>query len=392
MGGSSSRFETIVLPKPTTPTTGITISTSKPCVANCSQCPEGEPKTKDCCTPCSLLVPANVSSSAVILSRTSTASSTCPQGWSTNKFSVPRDGYEGECTKDGTKILLGTGPFSSSTKLFIKPTIPFKIMMNGKAHDISTLTLYHPSPVRIENVQHDAVLSLGDPSVGSPFVVLIPIVSSSLGGPAANFVGKIVSQMASFITTDTTTPPEVSVSTGADWNLSSVIPVGERSLAKGSFFTWIGGAYEQYRSPKSTFYRTILDWKPMKPETTYVLMAEPIKVNPTDLTEIMRLPITKPDDSIHQITNVQYKPGIRKSAASPQTIRSVTNVSSPTKIPILELLMIVLTGILTLVGIHYGLTWALDKNKGTILRRWGDVIAKTFPKKVPVPPTNPQLS
>ena len=58
--------------------------------------------------------------------------------------------------------------YGALTKLFLKPTIPFKVSFNdglGTTHEIPQVTLisvFHPCPIRIESVQYDAVIQIGD--------------------------------------------------------------------------------------------------------------------------------------------------------------------------------------------------------------------------------------
>lgn len=86
-----------------------------------------------------------------------------------------------------------SGSYSSVTKLFIKPSIPFKIELNGKPHTISVMTLMHPSPIRMENVQHDAMLTLGDPGEknNDGLVVLVPLQGSLMAGASGEFMNKV---------------------------------------------------------------------------------------------------------------------------------------------------------------------------------------------------------
>jgi len=68
---------------------------------------------------------------------------------------------------DNDAVQLNTDTYGALTKLFIKPTIPFKVSFaNGfRLNDELTATLlsvFHPCPIRIETVQYDAVLQIGD--------------------------------------------------------------------------------------------------------------------------------------------------------------------------------------------------------------------------------------
>lgn len=104
-------------------------------------------------------------------------------------------------TSTVTLTRLTNKPYSSLSKVFIKPSLPFKLSFNDPNPDapkgtmrdytIDTMAVYYPSPIRIENVQHDAVLSLGDPSVGSDLVVLIPLAVSNTANVGTSFLDRI---------------------------------------------------------------------------------------------------------------------------------------------------------------------------------------------------------
>jgi hypothetical protein len=94
----------------------------------------------------------------------------------------------------------GSENFSELSKLFIKPSMPFQVHYtyddaSGKSQtekiDVSMMTVYYPSPIRIENVQHDAVLSLGDPSAGSSAVILIPLTASNIVNAGTAFLDRV---------------------------------------------------------------------------------------------------------------------------------------------------------------------------------------------------------
>ena len=87
---------------------------------------------------------------------------------------------------------VSTGGFSSDTKALITPSIPLKMSLDGIAFDVSTITVYHPCPLKIQDQQADAVISLNDPAVGNPtHVVLIPITTGDSYSPSAEFFSKI---------------------------------------------------------------------------------------------------------------------------------------------------------------------------------------------------------
>ena len=57
--------------------------------------------------------------------------------------------------------------YGALTKLFLKPTLPFKVSFNDgiTTHEIpqvKLISVFHPCPIRIESIQYDAVIQIGD--------------------------------------------------------------------------------------------------------------------------------------------------------------------------------------------------------------------------------------
>ena len=57
--------------------------------------------------------------------------------------------------------------YGALTKLFLKPTLPFKVSFNDgiATHEIpqvKLISVFHPCPIRIESIQYDAVIQIGD--------------------------------------------------------------------------------------------------------------------------------------------------------------------------------------------------------------------------------------
>lgn len=64
-------------------------------------------------------------------------------------------------------VQVNTDTYGALTRLFLKPTIPFKLTFNdglsGPVNlNVKLLSVFHPCPVRIESVQYDAVIQIGD--------------------------------------------------------------------------------------------------------------------------------------------------------------------------------------------------------------------------------------
>jgi hypothetical protein len=184
------------------------------------------------------------------------------------------------------------GDFSLETKIVIKPSLPFAITAHigsEKTIDIpvKTMTLYHPCPVRIENNQYDAVLSLNDPgNLDSSDIILVPIKADSIPDDRASFFSRILPYISGLmepnIATGEYTP--IDVPTGNDWSLTKLIPV-ENDIKSG-FFTWVG---EGTTNP-----------------VRYYLLEQPVPISAFDLATLRTFPMTPPTNAIHGIPRKFY--------------------------------------------------------------------------------------
>jgi hypothetical protein len=217
--------------------------------------------------------------------------------------------------------------FSADTKAFIKPSIPLKMKFNGNDISVNTITMYHPSPLRVQDQQADAVISLNDPSAGddSSYIILIPITTGNPETPSAKFFGKIANQLSSVELPILATGQyaKTDIQTGKDWGLSDLFPIGavEGGQAKvdAGFFVWEGmPAFERYLDFwRSNANVTQYAWrrkdnggKPIK----YIMLEKPLPVSPNDLAALIRsLPVTDWTDAIHEVfspeNGVLYKQG-----------------------------------------------------------------------------------
>lgn len=268
------------------------------------------------------------------------------------------DGY----TKRGRiRKVSGSGGFSSGTKARFIPSIPFKMTFagtkafvdeNGKTQfvpfsdpfTVTQLVLYHPSPIRVDSVQADAMLSLNDPSdPAAKSVVLIPLRGTNSGDPSAEFVNRIAKYIQSVREYDTQSGlyPETPIQTGSDWTLGKLFTLdkevgkGGTANVKNGFFTWTGVAgYERVKidynaelqkaretGDSPTLQRLVGEimsipggasasqviryaWKPIDGLTTpqYFLLDSPLDINSSDLAMITRnLDPTPPTEANHTI-------------------------------------------------------------------------------------------
>lgn len=332
MGGGFSRFiaslqprqvQEIVDPIPTETgqrRDGVAISTS----STCSDCRVG--------------VPSNIASSSVILSRAS------------------------------------SGEYSATTKLFVQPSLPFKITWNGRSVDVTRMTLYHPFPLRIENVQPDAVLSLNDPSAadGSTFI-LIPLVASSLASPSVGFMDKLGPHIARVLAPDPTTKTiaPVTAAVGNDWMLTKVLPVSGTRVRDG-FFQWFAGSgFESYVDTSVPFVRRTR-WRARGARKNYIVMEKPVAISSTVLASILLLPRTDAFTAIDSVSPVvTYTPcakttvvtapvreGFRDPECDPFGPNAYTDTSVDSSKRLAQIVTAIVSVMAIMVGVYIGLLLA----------------------------------
>jgi hypothetical protein len=175
---------------------------------------------------------------------------------------------------------------------------------------VSMMTLYHPSPLRIENIQHDAVLSLNDPSdPTATAVILIPLKSSNTTDPSVGFFSRIAYYLTQIQTADPVTGlyPEITVPTGNGWGINRLFWLGpagtdKMSLITDSFFTWTGmGSYKRVPVELTATYIR-MGWEPEGNVVRYFMLERPVSISSSDLSLLTRhIPRTPPEQAIHTI-------------------------------------------------------------------------------------------
>ncbi len=284
----------------------------------------------------------------------------------------------------------GGGSFSSGTKAKFKLSIPIRMkvvvemkdILNGMTFmqsnplvhyvtvpgtdqarvtqeiGISMLTMYHPSPLRIENVQRDAILSLNDPSDPNvDCVFLIPLQSSNNQEESVEFFNKIAKHLMSIQEPDSVTGlyGETNIPTGNDWNIKQVFWLGKgdtdnMSKVTDAYYTWIGaGTYSRFEKSRrrywedSFFYQDEITygWKPEGKMVRYYMLQTPVGISPGDLSTLTRvLPPTPSEEAIHKIpdpssagnSKILYKKatGEAASAGCGGAVERMTNQSDST--------------------------------------------------------------
>lgn len=250
------------------------------------------------------------------------------QGCNQCKFSIPAGVSSANVKLTRPKKKETPSNFSPDTKLLLTPALSFEVQFNEAAIPIKSMTLYHPCPIRVENIQYDAVLCLNDPAFEpSTHVILIPIKAVSAPDDRANFFSRFVPYMSALKEPKPDSGgvyPDIEVPVGKDWSLTTLFPVsltktGSPEVDSGYYVWKAGGSYEGYKqdNPVWDWYR----WRPAANNPTYIMLGSAVPINATDLQTITStLPSTpfRPPFPIHPIPNeFVYKPCEKAKKASP---------------------------------------------------------------------------
>lgn len=307
--------------------------------------------------------------------------------------------------------------YSSNTKLFIIPSMPFEMSFNDSKFYVYRMTLYHPCPVRIENVQYDAVLSLNDPSdTNVSHIVLIPLKGVSVGaGESGKFISKLTSYIPAIVQPNANGEyVATDVPTGADWSIGKILKVGGNSSGeievKNGFFQWVGKpVLNQYTKGVDTqfpFQYTNVGWRQETnaPGPTYILMQEPSLISAYDLSTIRMLPVTEPEQAVHPIPAVfTFKSGppnpalcnrkketFVSSSCDPLTALSQAQTQTLDSETIVKIVLGILSGIAVFIGVYFALQYATGP-VGNFFKNLGEKIGKAASgvnkelSKIPVP-------
>jgi hypothetical protein len=323
-----------------------------------------------------------------------------------------------------------SGGFSSITKLFIKPSIPFKVTFNGETYTIPLMTLFHPSPIRVENVQHDAMLTLGDPapennakgSANTNAVILIPLVGSLNPGSSGEFMSKITRYLSAVTQPDPATGQykTIDIPTGNDWDLSKMFPgspVDGATVVDTGYFIWSASpTVVRATTPeiKVTPWPQADIWtyryNPAGPsKLRYIMLQKPVGVNVFDMQTIRMLPATPSDQALDSYLpktlayvtpkTCEAPPAGREGFESSGTCDPFANVSAATSgSDRTEMLIKVIIGTLTTFGVLLAVYFALklftNREWSFKLPRWGLVAGNWLvnapldkAKQVAPPPT-----
>ena len=229
---------------------------------------------------------------------------------------------------------ISSGGFSQDTKIQITPSIPLKMAVSvqaGPPRDIivKRMTLYHPCPMRIENVQYDAVLSLNDPVLSGPgdVIVLVPLVAGSADTSSATFMSRILGNLTQLLEPDPVTGlyPQIDAPTGADWTLNTLLPTDpETNAVQSGIFVWEGTPeLERYVAVDTPSLRRTSWRRKNNPAPLYVMLEKPLTMANSDFSSLLRFPVTPPEQAIHGMLqgSLTYKCGPSEGTAPTGAVR-----------------------------------------------------------------------
>jgi len=285
------------------------------------------------------------------------------------------------------------GNDTPATTIEILPSIPFKVSFNGTSYTLSKMLLAYPSPIKIENVQHDASLWL---SSENGLSIIIPLVGSNNPSQAGTFISKIASSIPSTATQDPTTKKyaTIDVATGSDWNLSMLFPAKPshlENIVDVPFFTWLlAPPMVQYQiSIENNIQR--MGWKPAEnfPSVRFIMLKNPIEIDNDSLAFIRTLPPTPvPELNILQ-GSLLYKPSTVCNSNGTNytgTCDPFANIPQQERINV-DTLWQTLVGLIStiaiLIGLILGIKYAADTVWGIGIKNW---VISFFTKKNPKSP------
>lgn len=256
------------------------------------------------------------------------------------------------------------------------------------------MSVYQPFPLRVDSFgeqgkQFDACFQIGEfPSdniKGSRIVILVPLKVSNNPGIGGTFVNAFANKIPNILGQQPDKLlgyPDVPAQTGSDWSVAKVVKLDR------PHYTWT-----------------------QKDGTRVVVMAEPILIAQGDMDNIKRLPVTPPEDVIHEIgSNIKYKaappvdangkplPCPPPRGALPNVV--VTQPPIPKNKPavdgtlFVEILLGLIGTITIIIGVWIGIKLASGP-VGDMFRKLGDSIGKQLAgayksvkdAKIPVAPT-----
>jgi hypothetical protein len=163
----------------------------------------------------------------------------------------------------------------------------------------------------VQDQQADAVISLNDPSVASPQIILIPIIAGDASTPSAKFFNKLMNSIGTVAVADPITGQfqSTDIQTGSKWGFSQLfdtnkIENSKEVSVKNGFFAWEAMPSLERYVKEVTLQRILYSWRAKSdaPKPLYVMLEKPLPVSSSDLRSLIStLPVTPWEEAIHPI-------------------------------------------------------------------------------------------
>jgi hypothetical protein len=253
---------------------------------------------------------------------------------------------------------------------------PFRLPTPPSA-SVDILSVYQPFPLRVDSFgeqgkQYDACFQIGEfPGKnvkGSDIVILIPLKVHPNPGIGGEFVNAFANKIPNILGAQPDPLqgyPDVPAHTGATWDIAKVVDVTR------PYYTWA-----------------------QSDNTRVIVMAEPILISQGDMNNIQRLPVTPPEDVIHEIgTPILYHPAPPRDAngkpvaCPPSAFQAASNRVVQPPVPdfkpvvksdtILAVLLAIIGTLAIVIGVWFGVKLAAGPG-GDAMKKIGDSIGKTL--------------
>lgn len=272
--------------------------------------------------------------------------------------------------------------WASDKKMFIRPDKPIQLKFSGQEFTVSEMSIYRPCPIRVENIQADAVLSLNDYSTpGATHVILIPISAGVSFGPAGDFIGRVMQNVNAFVMDEATKQfAPIEMPTGNDWAITRLLPTGsENNVVASAYFTWTSGEFTPTVISESANH-VHRGWE-QKGGITTIMMKDAALVSYMTSTYLAMLPYAPSADSAPPPPS-QYRfkkgecltcPG--SPAVDPAKLEEMQEEAKKKFLQpstIVKALIVLIMALAGTIAIYFAVSWALD---GTLSSIMGYVLA-----------------
>ncbi len=267
--------------------------------------------------------------------------------------------------------------WASDKKMFITPDKPIELKFNGTTFTVSEMSIYRPCPIRVENIQADAVLSLNDYSTpGATHVVLIPISAAVSYGPAGDFIGRVMQNVNAFVMDEATKQyAPIQMPTGNDWAITRLLPTGsENNIVASAYFTWTSGAFSRVKLSESASH-VRYGWE-QKNGITTIMVKEPALVSYATSTYLTMLPYAPssesapPPPSLYKFKKGECLTCPGTPAVDPAKLEEMQEETKKKLFQpstLVKGLIVFIMSVAGAIAIYFAVSWALDGTLSSIM-------------------------